>query len=156
MTERESETVRDIKREISDDISESYAAGRLNDHEQRAARNIVGAFDLSSALHKSLFEKYYDTFETYTFIQLLAALKATTWTEIGEEPIDKLLELEARAQNDSLFRDLPPEILAVMMVDGNSVDEDEIDDEEEEEDEDDEEEIDYYEISRSSPESLFL
>lgn len=151
----ESKSARDVRSEIRDEIHAASKSGLLDFNQATAAHNIVAAFDIGTDFRLALFEKYYDSFDLYVFIQLLAALKSSVWTEIGEEPIDKLLELEAKATNDPFYRDLPPEILAEMLIDGNSIIEEDESGEDEEEDEE-EEEPDYYLLARDRPEELFL
>lgn len=142
--------------DISARLTEYLEAGKMDYLQRQAALAIVKAFDLGSAQRLALFREYYESYDLDTFISILAAFKVTAWTEIGEEPMDKLLELEKLIEEDPVYGQMPPEMLATFLVDGNSVVNDNTEGDDEDDDEDAEEpDLDYSDV-RDNPEKFFL
>lgn len=117
---------KEIKRKIREELDEEFS----NDERLRAALLIVSSFDLSSERNAELFEKYRKRMSLPDFMSFLAALKASAWYEIGEEPMDKLKELDLAAEEESLYANLPGDVLVTLMTEKPV--EDTVDDDDEE------------------------
>lgn len=85
------------------------------------ARKVLRSFDIASPMRQEVFNTFRERTDAPEFISILSALKKATWKEIGEEPIDKLMELNTIASEDPFYAELPGSLLATFIADADEL-----------------------------------